>query len=102
MGAISFVQFWLAVVVCVSEFLCLDCVFRFSFVLMEDRRCLLGGIIRSTPSVTYGASSLKREPFGAFPRIGETDFSLPELYPTTRVSLRNTLRGNQKQVCRTY
>ena len=107
----------------------MDCIFRFSFVLMEDRRCLYGlrynslpldnvlsqgggplaveGVLlkrdviytfplRPTPSVTCGASSLKREPFGAFPRIGETDFSLPKLYPTTRVSLRNTLRGNPK------
>ena len=57
--------------------------------------------LRPTPSVTCGASSLKREPFGAFPRIGETDFSLPELYPTTRVSLRNTLRGNPKRASRT-
>ena len=36
------VQVWLAVVVCVSGFYALHCVFRFLFVLMEDRRCLYG------------------------------------------------------------
>ena len=31
-----------------------------------------------------------------FPYLDETDFSLPKLVQQSRVSLRNTLRGNQK------
>ena len=38
----STVQIWLAVGVCDSEFFVWHCIFRFSFVLMEDRRCLFG------------------------------------------------------------
>ena len=41
-GQYSLVQVWLAVVACDSRFYVLYCVFRFLFVLMEDRRCLFG------------------------------------------------------------
>ena len=36
-----------------------------------------------------------------FPHLGETDCSLPKLVQPSRVSLRNTLRGNPKRASRT-